>query len=168
MAVLVLDIATKLGWAVHRGPGCPIPDSGVLSIKQSDDESDSARLLNLWRLLNQFKNTYIEIEHVFYEKGISFGRHGKATQVMHRLFGVLELWCALHEIPLDSVNPSTLKKFSTGDGRAEKLDMIIVARRRWPGVSVYDDNQADALMVLSWAMAQYEDQPDDPTITQST
>lgn len=71
----------------------------------------------------------------------------------HMAFGVAPL-CMVHgavyyalaksDIPLGiSVAPTTLKKFITGSGRAEKSDIKMKLLARW-GVEIKDDNQADA------------------------
>lgn len=47
---------------------------------------------------------------------------------------------------IQSIGPMTLKKYITGDGKADKREMIAAASRS--GVDVIDDNQADA-----WGLA---------------
>ena len=43
----------------------------------------------------------------------------------------------------------TIKKFATAHGKASKQDMIDAAIKKFPGQTVIDDNQADALHLLS-------------------
>ena len=46
----------------------------------------------------------------------------------------------------------TIKRFATGKGNADKKAMIAAVRGR--GFEPADDNEADALAVLDWALAQ--------------
>jgi hypothetical protein len=48
------------------------------------------------------------------------------------------------------VHTATLKKFSTGSGRANKQDMIKAAKEQ--GWNPEDDNKADACFLLEYAM----------------
>lgn len=155
MSILCLDIATATGWAIWSDDGVV---SGVVNCAKQEGENEARRLLLLWHFLKA-TNQEFAIDHVFYEKGVSFQGYGNANGVMHRLFGVFELWSELNDIPIESVNPTTLKKFATGSGRAKKDVMMDEATRRWPSVNVFDHNQADALLILSWAMDQYGYQP---------
>ncbi len=46
----------------------------------------------------------------------------------------------------------TIKRHATGKGNASKGDVIAAMRAR--GYAVRDDNEADALALLHWALAQ--------------
>ncbi len=61
------------------------------------------------------------------------------------LVSVAELVANLRGIRCFEVNVATAKKALTGNGRAEKRDMVVEATRR--GWSVRDDHQADACAV---------------------
>lgn len=63
-------------------------------------------------------------------------------------------WLARRKIPVVDVSTSTLKKFATGNGRAEKAEVVDAMRSLWPHAVVRDDNQADAL-ALATAGAMY-------------
>lgn len=155
MSVLALDIATKAGWAVWS-PSLPIV-FGTINLKD-DEPTDRERLLRFWRELRDIHIRF-GIDHLFYEKPISFGgKGGHAHIVVHQLVGIAEMWSAMMDIPADGVNPSTLKKFGTGNGRADKPMMIAAAERHWQ-VKVDDDNQADALLIMSWGMSLNDCQP---------
>lgn len=62
-----------------------------------------------------------------------------------------ELVAKLRDIRCFEVNVATAKKVLTGNGRAEKADMVIEATRR--GFDVTDDHQADACAVGLVALA---------------
>ena len=44
----------------------------------------------------------------------------------------------------------------TGNGNASKEAMVACARKRWPQVTILDDNQADALLLWQMAMLEYK------------
>ena len=60
-------------------------------------------------------------------------------------------WCEHHEIPYEAVPVGTIKRHATGKGNANK-DAVIAAVRNL-GFDPADDNEADALAILDWAMA---------------
>jgi crossover junction endodeoxyribonuclease RuvC len=64
----------------------------------------------------------------------------------------LTSWCEHHRIPYQGVPVGTIKKHATGKGNAGKPDMI--AAMQALGFPVTDDNVADALALLHWAMEQ--------------
>ena len=59
------------------------------------------------------------------------------------------LWTC--QIPYVLVAPTTLKKFTSGSGKAEKSMMILEVFKRW-GYSAKNDNEADALSLLRIGM----------------
>jgi Holliday junction resolvasome RuvABC endonuclease subunit len=69
--------------------------------------------------------------------------------------GQLTAWCEHHQIPYQGVPVGTIKKHATGKGNASKEDMIAAARRQ--GFDPADDNEADALALLAWAIAQHRE-----------
>ena len=64
----------------------------------------------------------------------------------------LTSWCELQKIPYQGVPVGTIKRHVTGKGNAGKSEMVLAMRAR--GYLVADDNEADALAVLVWALAQ--------------
>ena len=63
-----------------------------------------------------------------------------------RLYRLDELGFAV-----ESVQSGTIKRHATGKGNADKDAMIAAARAR--GFSPADDNEADAIALLLWAIA---------------
>jgi len=53
-------------------------------------------------------------------------------------------------VPYQGVPVGTIKKISTGKGNANKAAMMVAARER--GFSPADDNEADAIAILLWAV----------------
>ena len=66
----------------------------------------------------------------------------------------LTSWCEHHKIPYQGVPVGTIKKHATGKGNASKEDMI--AAMVGMGYQVTDDNVADALALLHWALSEVD------------
>ena len=62
----------------------------------------------------------------------------------------LTSWAELRGVPYSGVPVGTIKRQWTGQGNAPKQAMIAAARAR--GFSPADDNEADALAILHWAL----------------
>ena len=62
----------------------------------------------------------------------------------------LTSWAELRGIPYEGVPVGTIKRHATGKGNANKAAMIAAAKAR--GFSPADDNEADAIAILHWAI----------------
>ena len=110
------------------------------------------RFLKFKRWLADMKNcgTY-GIDAVYFEE---VRRHAgvDAAHAYGGFLAHLTAWCEHHQIPYQGVPVGTIKKHATGKGNASKEEMVAaaVARYQW----VKDDNEADALALLGFAIAQ--------------
>jgi hypothetical protein len=77
-----------------------------------------------------------------------------AAHVYGGLLAVLTAWCEEHGIPYQGVPVGTIKKNWTGKGNASKDQMMEEARSR--GLNPVDDNEADALAIYDYAVAEFE------------
>ena len=66
------------------------------------------------------------------------------------LLATLTAWCEQHEIAYQGVPVGTIKRFIAGKGNADKAAVIAAIRAR--GFHPADDNEADALAILLWAI----------------
>jgi Holliday junction resolvasome RuvABC endonuclease subunit len=73
-----------------------------------------------------------------------------AAHVYGGLMATLTAWAELRGIPYEGVPVGTIKRHATGKGNADKETMIAAARAR--GFSPADDNEADAIALLHWAI----------------
>ena len=62
----------------------------------------------------------------------------------------LTSWGELRGIPYEGVPVGTIKRHATGKGNAPKQAMIDAVRAK--GFSPEDDNEADAIAILLWAL----------------
>lgn len=156
-AILALDLATTTGWALRDR--CGIFTSGTQSFKLGRGESEGMRaiLARKWlRTLLLEEPAFKLVDLVVYEKPMRF-LSGSAIDVAYGLKTVVTEECERIGITYSPLNPSTLKKWATGKGNAKKDVMVAEAKRRFPREVIVDDNQADALLGLAWAVENYAD-----------
>ena len=87
-------------------------------------------------------------------------RRHAGTSAAHSYGGflaTLTAWCEHHSIPYSGVPVGTIKKHVTGKGNAGKAEVMAAVRAL--GHKPADDNEADALALLSWALSQYSCAP---------
>ena len=143
MIVLALDLGTNCGWAIHRGGAI---DSGVLRLKTSRKDRPGERWIRFRRELLRLIQG---VELVVYER---VRRHEglEASHVYGGLRALLEMVCESQGRTLRTVEVAHVKQHATGKGNATKEAMERSARER--GWTPIDDNEADALWILDWAM----------------
>jgi hypothetical protein len=73
-----------------------------------------------------------------------------AAHVHGGLLATLTSWCEQYGIPYQGVPVGTIKRHITGKGNADKQAVITAVRER--GFSPADDNEADAIAILLWAI----------------
>ncbi|MCC7227382.1 MAG: hypothetical protein IT507_11890 [Burkholderiaceae bacterium] len=149
--ILALDLGTTTGWAI-RALSDPITH-GFVTFRPQRFEGGGMRFLRFKRWLTEIKATAGEIHAVYFEE---VRRHAgvDAAHVYGGLMATLTTWCEHHNIPYQGVPVGTIKKHATGKGNAGKGDVIAAIRAR--GHSVTDDNEADALALLHWALDTQE------------
>lgn len=147
LKILALDLGTKTGWAV-----C-LPDrtitSGIAEFKNDRWQGGGMRFLRFKQWLTEVKQMAGGLDAVFVEE---VRRHAgvDAAHVYGGFLAHVTAWCEHHAIPYEAVPVGTIKRHATGKGNANKEAMIEAARKR--GFEPADDNEADALAILDWAM----------------
>jgi hypothetical protein len=144
--ILALDLGTKTGWSTNVNGR----RSGTIAFDLRRGESPGMRFLRLRSWLNEMGSLLGDLDVIAFEQAHQRGGH--ATAVAYGLQGEVLAFAAEHGIETMPVHSSSLKKHATGSGRASKLDMIEAARAR--GWNPEDDNEADALHLLSYAEAR--------------
>lgn len=147
MNILTIDPGTKLGWALQLDWGMLL--SGVQRFELSRDESPGMRWLRFRAWLREMLAKSERIDVIYHER--PHHRGGAATAVLEGFVSQLQAFAAERRIEIRAVHSGTLKKSATGSGVASKPEMIAAAKTAYPGHEVADDNQADALMLLSLA-----------------
>ncbi len=147
--VLALDLGTHTGWALRSARA--LITSGTEHFRPHRFEGGGMRYLRFKRWLTEVKSTAGGIDEIYFEEV----RRHLATDAAHAYGGflaVLTSWCEHHGIAYQGVPVGTIKKYATGKGNADKAAMIEAMRAR--GFAPVDDNEADALALLHWAIAE--------------
>jgi hypothetical protein len=146
-ALLALDLGTMTGWAL-RTPDARIL-SGTTSFKPSRYDGGGMRYLRFRGWLDGVAADAGGITAVYFEEV----RRHVGTDAAH-LFGgflaTLSTWCEQHDIPYQGVPVGTIKRFIAGKGNADKEAVTAAVRAR--GFHPADDNEADAIAILLWAI----------------
>lgn len=145
--VLALDLGTTTGWAIRDFDG--LITSGTVSFKPSRYDGGGMRYLRFTNWLTEIDRLSGPIEAIYFEE---VRRHAgtDAAHVFGGLLAVLTSWGELRGVPYQGVPVGTIKKHATGKGNANKQAMIDAARKR--GFNPADDNEADAIAILLWAL----------------
>ena len=149
--VLALDLGTTTGWALLTREGHIA--HGFASFRPQRFEGGGMRFLRFKRWLGELKTIAQDIHAVYFEE---VRRHAgvDAAHVYGGLMATLTTWCEHQNIAYLGVPVGTIKKHATGKGNAGKAEVI--AAMRALGHPVTDDNEADALALLHWAIATQE------------
>lgn len=81
---------------------------------------------------------------------------GAAGKVIPMVHGAVRAMLLDREIEYALVSPSTLKKFATGKGNADKTAMILAAYKR-SGIEFTDDNECDAWWLRAAGLCHYNE-----------
>jgi len=151
LVVLAIDLGTTTGWALRPRDGHVA--HGFVSLKPHRFEGGGMRYLRFKRWLCELKGMATDIHAVYFEE---VRRHAgvDAAHVYGGLLATLTTWCEHHGIPYQGVPVGTIKKHATGKGNAGKDEVIAAMRAK--GHPVADDNEADALALLHWAIETQE------------
>ena len=152
--LLALDLGTTTGWALRQSDGSLT--SGTECFRPQCFEGGGMRFLRFKRWLNEVRSACHSINAVYFEE---VRRHAgvDAAHAYGGFMGHLTAWCEHHDIPYQGVPVGTIKKHATGKGNADKTAMIAAAQAR--GHTPNDDNEADALALLHWAIAMEGETP---------
>ena len=146
-SILALDLGTHTGWALRHRDGTTT--SGSESFAPRRFEGGGMRYLRFKRWLTEVKHSADGIEAVHFEE---VRRHAgvDAAHAYGGFLAHLTAWCEHHQIPYQGVPVGTIKKHATGRGNAGKAEVIAAMRAQ--GFDPADDNEADALALLQWAL----------------
>lgn len=142
MSVLALDLGTKTGWALRVGESTV---TGTQDFKGGRYDGGGMRFLRFRGFLADL-HAKAPIKVVFYEE-VRAHKGTDAAHVYGGLQAILTTFCEEHKIPYEGVPVGAIKKHATGKGNAGKPEMIAAARGL--GFEPVDDNEADAIMLLT-------------------
>lgn len=146
-AVLALDLGTTTGWALRTSDGRIV--SGTQDFRPRRFEGGGMRYLRFTDWLLELAMLSRGIGRVVFEE---VRRHAgtDAAHIYGGFLGALTSWCEEHEIPYQGVPVGAVKRHITGRGNADKAAVTAAVRAR--GFAPADDNEADAIAILLWAI----------------
>jgi len=147
MNILAIDPGTKCGWASLSKRHI---ESGVHDFALARGDSPGIRFLRFRNWLADML-TMTAPDLVVYEQPLL--KFGYSAEILAGFTTRIQEACAERAINCMAVHGSTLKKFTCGTGRADKTQMVIAAAKRFDK-KVQDDNEADALNLLWFAMQE--------------
>jgi len=152
MQILAIDASSKTGWCLLDETG-KIIESGVQSFEKRRGESNGLvflRFRNWLGKLIEFRPGGAQL--LVYER--AHMRGGAATELCVGLQTRVQELAAEKMIESLPVPSTTLKKWATGSGHANKVAMILAAKQ-YLGRNPEDDNEADAVLLARYAYDQY-------------
>src|SRR5512134_103326 len=147
--ILALDLGQRTGWAVSNCDGAIA--SGTHEFRPGRFEGGGMIWLRFRAWLQEIDETSGGIGVVVFEEV----RRHLGTAAGHAYGGYLAhltAWAEANKIPCQGVPVGTIKRHVTGRDNADKQAVIDAVRKL--GFAPADDNEADALALLNWAIAQ--------------
>ena len=145
--ILSLDIATHCGYySTH--------EAGTWNFTQKTGKNAIEQHLSFYNTLKEFiqKN---DIKLIVAEDVNVKGKF-VGMRKLSEFRGILFLICAQLGLPEPKfVNVSSVKKWATGDGKADKEKMIAYCIKRW-NITPCDDNMADATHIFKYYVRKYK------------
>jgi hypothetical protein len=145
--ILALDLGTTTGWALRGHDGRIV--SGTVSFRPSRYDGGGMRYVRFRAWLDQLADDAGAIAAIHYEEVRSHAGTD-AAHIYGGLLATLTAWSEQRAIPYQGAPVGTVKKHATGKGNAGKPAMIAAVRAR--GFAPADDNEADAIAILLWAI----------------
>jgi Holliday junction resolvasome RuvABC endonuclease subunit len=145
--LLALDLGTSTGWAVRTAGEVIL--SGTVSFRPSRYDGGGMRYLRFRAWLDELAEDAGGLAAIWFEEV----RRHIGTDAAHAYGGflaTLTAWAEARGVPYQGVAVGTIKRHAAGKGNANKLAMIAAVRAR--GFSPADDNEADAIAILLWAL----------------
>lgn len=145
--ILSLDIATHCGYySTHA--------AGTWNFTQKTGKSAIEQHLMFYETLKGF----IEEHHIkqIIAEDVNVKGQFIGMRKLSEFRGILFLICAQLGLPEPKfINVSTVKRWATGDGKADKQKMIDYCIKRW-GITPVDDNMADATHIFKYYVRIYK------------
>lgn len=146
-SVLALDLGTTTGWAVRLAGGSI--ESGSTSFRPSRYDGGGMRYLRFRSWLDGIATNAAGVTAIYFEE---VRRHigTDAAHIYGGFLATLTAWCEQRHVPYEGVPVGTIKRFISGKGNADKQAVLEAVRAR--GFRPNDDNEADAIAILLWAV----------------
>ena len=145
--MLALDLGTTTGWALRSADRTVV--SGTVSFRPSRYDGGGMRYVRFRSWLDQLDEDAGPLTSIYFEEV----RRHVSTESAHAFGGflaTLTAWAEQRGIAYQGVPVGTIKRHATGKGNADKAAMIAAVQAK--GFKPTDDNEADAIAILLWAI----------------
>jgi hypothetical protein len=144
---LAIDLGSNLGWALHSSSGIV---SGVLSLKEKGKFSSTGfELFYHWMtahlLIATDKGGKIENFEMIVEVP-HCGKFMAANRILFGLLALVNMFCSNNEIKLTEYRPKAIKKYWSGNGNANKAQMLAASKERGMTIKSHDENDSLAML----------------------
>lgn len=112
------------------------------------DKTKRAMARRVSALLDQVEGALEGVDLVAMEE-LAYGAKGDSAWVLPWIWGEIIRLCERHDKKLVIVNVSCVKKYATGKGNADKDTVLLATTRRYPAVTLTNNNEADALVIAA-------------------
>jgi hypothetical protein len=146
-AILALDLGTTTGWALRLATGQIL--HGSVSFRPSRFDGGGMRFVRFSAWLDTLITDIGSLEAIYFEE---VRRHlgVDAAHLYGGFLATLTAWCEHRAIAYQGVPVGTIKRHATAKGNSGKDAVIAAVTAR--GFSPKDDNEADAIALLLWAI----------------
>ena len=149
--VLAVDVATKTGYYNIYEHGMVKFPNNDKAPKYLGEDYGQHKAFREW-LIDMIEKHHVKI---VVAEDLIMGRGFLDVRKLGEFHGVLQEVCETFDVPLIKINPMNLKKWATGNGNADKKQMIDVCEKRWH-IEVVDDNEADAAHLFFYLCHRYK------------
>lgn len=145
--ILALDLGQRTGWAVRNADSAI--SSGTAEFKPGRFQSVGMVFLRFRAWLEEIDAASGGVGAVYFEE-VRAHRGVAAAHYYGGFLAHLTAWGDTVDVPYLGVPVGTIKRHATGRGNANKEAMMDAVRAL--GFAPADDNEADALAILDWAI----------------
>jgi hypothetical protein len=172
MKVLSLDLGSHMGWAV--GINDKITKHGFCEWARKADADANARTFtneSFSEFLKWLQYASRQVDMIVCEKPNVYGT-GKfssfhAMRVLFGMYGLVQAVCGAKSKSLIPVSATSVKKFWTNKGKANKLDMLQEAAKRG-FYSIEDHNECDAVAIYTYYWEELRGKSDEDNDGEAT
>lgn len=146
MITLALDLAGRTGWAIQFEDGSVRCGIWTLTRGNLGGARSTIPMLRLWKRLQKLAESY-EIGKIVLEEAFA---QGAARFRLDSLQYTAILFACLGGLNWMRVSPGAWKRRVVGSGKARRNEYLSFAKRKWPELRFWTDDQAAAMCLLEF------------------
>lgn len=152
--IVAIDPSLQSTGLAVLGPSQVEPYWAVRTLRSTPQPNELGNLRRMEKLTAQMRRSIGEMSYGTHLRlgVIEAPAYSKNNGMAHERAG---LWWMLfqmlvgHGMPVLVVKPNLRSKYATGNGNAGKDEVLLAASRRYPGVPMTNNNEADAVVLAA-------------------